>query len=84
MNSFPLFGMGILGEYMGRVYDEVRQRPLSITNQAYRTESVGTSKRLIPKSQTSPWAQHGKNNFPPHESGDGETSVPENPRRRCT
>jgi dolichol-phosphate mannosyltransferase len=40
MSSFPLFGMGITGEYMGRVYDEVRQRPLSITNQVYRIESV--------------------------------------------
>jgi polyisoprenyl-phosphate glycosyltransferase len=40
MSSFPLFCMGILGEYIGRVYDEVRQRPLSIINRVYRTESV--------------------------------------------
>jgi polyisoprenyl-phosphate glycosyltransferase len=27
--------LGILGEYLGRVYDEVRQRPLSIINKVY-------------------------------------------------
>jgi polyisoprenyl-phosphate glycosyltransferase len=40
MSSFPVFCMGILGEYLGRVYDEVRQRPLSIINQVYRSEST--------------------------------------------
>jgi glycosyltransferase involved in cell wall biosynthesis len=38
MSSLPLLGVGILGEYLGRVYDEVRQRPLSIINRVYRTE----------------------------------------------
>jgi polyisoprenyl-phosphate glycosyltransferase len=38
MSSLPLFAVGILGEYLGRVYDEVRQRPLSIINRVYRTE----------------------------------------------
>jgi dolichol-phosphate mannosyltransferase len=27
--------MGVLGEYLGRVYDEVRGRPLSIINKVY-------------------------------------------------
>ncbi len=36
MTSFPLLCVGILGEYVGRVYDEVRQRPLSIVNDVYR------------------------------------------------
>jgi polyisoprenyl-phosphate glycosyltransferase len=35
--SFLLFCMGILGEYVGRVYDEVRGRPLSIINQVFRS-----------------------------------------------
>lgn len=30
-----LLCMGVLGEYVGRVYDEVRQRPLSIINKVY-------------------------------------------------
>jgi dolichol-phosphate mannosyltransferase len=38
MSSLPLFCVGILGEYIGRVYDEVRQRPLSIINRTYRSE----------------------------------------------
>ena len=38
MSSLPLFCVGILGEYIGRVYDEVRQRPLSIINETYRSE----------------------------------------------
>jgi dolichol-phosphate mannosyltransferase len=36
MGSLLLFCMGILGEYVGRVYDEVRGRPLSIINQVFR------------------------------------------------
>jgi dolichol-phosphate mannosyltransferase len=46
MSSFPLFCVGILGEYIGRVYDEVRQRPLSLINRVYRTEQVFTSQQL--------------------------------------
>jgi glycosyltransferase involved in cell wall biosynthesis len=38
MTSLPLFCVGILGEYLGRVYDEVRQRPLSIINRVYRAD----------------------------------------------
>jgi len=40
MGSLPLFCVGILGEYVGRVYDEVRQRPLSIINRVYRTDAT--------------------------------------------
>jgi dolichol-phosphate mannosyltransferase len=34
--AFMLVVLGILGEYLGRVYDEVRGRPLSLTNAVYR------------------------------------------------
>ena len=37
-----LLCMGVLGEYLGRVYDEVRSRPLSIINRVHRTQSVLT------------------------------------------
>jgi dolichol-phosphate mannosyltransferase len=30
-----LLSVGVLGEYLGRVYDEVRSRPLSIINKVY-------------------------------------------------
>jgi dolichol-phosphate mannosyltransferase len=32
MGGFLLLSVGVLGEYLGRVYDEVRSRPLSIIN----------------------------------------------------
>jgi polyisoprenyl-phosphate glycosyltransferase len=35
-----LLCMGVLGEYLGRVYDEVRNRPLSIINRVHRTPSA--------------------------------------------
>ena len=36
-----LLCLGVLGEYLGRVYDEVRQRPLSIINKVhYATEAA--------------------------------------------
>src|SRR5882762_986973 len=38
MSSLPLLCVGILGEYIGRVYDEVRRRPLSIINRVHRVE----------------------------------------------
>jgi len=43
MSSLPLLCIGILGEYIGRVYDEVRHRPLSIINRVYRCERAFTS-----------------------------------------
>jgi polyisoprenyl-phosphate glycosyltransferase len=38
MGGLMLFSIGILSEYVGRVYDEVRGRPLSIIQQVYRSE----------------------------------------------
>jgi dolichol-phosphate mannosyltransferase len=35
-----LLCLGVLGEYLGRVYDEVRNRPLSIINRVYRTQTM--------------------------------------------
>jgi dolichol-phosphate mannosyltransferase len=32
--------MGVLGEYLGRVYDEVRSRPLSIINRVYGSPAL--------------------------------------------
>jgi dolichol-phosphate mannosyltransferase len=46
MSSLPLFCVGILGEYIGRVYDEVRQRPLSIINETYRSEKARSAADL--------------------------------------
>ncbi len=35
-----LLCVGIIGEYLGRVYDEVRHRPLSLINHVYRAETA--------------------------------------------
>ncbi len=34
------FCLGVLGEYLGRVYDEVRNRPISIINDVYYAPSM--------------------------------------------
>ena len=38
-----LLCMGVLGEYLGRVFDEVRSRPLSIINRVYHSGSLHTA-----------------------------------------
>jgi dolichol-phosphate mannosyltransferase len=40
MGSFVLLSAGVLGEYLGRVYDEVRQRPLSLIAKVYEAETA--------------------------------------------
>jgi polyisoprenyl-phosphate glycosyltransferase len=38
LGSLLLLSVGIMGEYIGRVYDEVRRRPLSIISKVYDAE----------------------------------------------
>jgi dolichol-phosphate mannosyltransferase len=45
MSSLVLVCVGILGEYIGRVYDEVRRRPLSLVNHVHRTDALTTTLR---------------------------------------
>ncbi|MGH9548233.1 MAG: hypothetical protein ACRD3W_02615, partial [Terriglobales bacterium] len=45
VGSLVLLSAGIMGEYIGRVYDEVRHRPLSIIAQVY---SAGAAHRAQP------------------------------------
>ncbi|HEX5432648.1 MAG TPA: glycosyltransferase, partial [Candidatus Angelobacter sp.] len=40
VGGLMLMCLGILGEYLGRVYDEVRERPLSIIQQVYRAAEI--------------------------------------------
>jgi polyisoprenyl-phosphate glycosyltransferase len=41
-----LLCLGVLGEYLGRVYDEVRGRPLSIINKVYQTPAMMDAQSL--------------------------------------
>jgi len=38
VGSLLLLSMGLLGEYVGRVYDEVRARPVSLISEVHRPE----------------------------------------------
>jgi len=38
VGALLLFSVGVLGEYVGRVYDEVRDRPLSLISQVHRSQ----------------------------------------------
>jgi polyisoprenyl-phosphate glycosyltransferase len=40
LGSLLLFSAGIMGEYIGRVYDEVRRRPLSLISTIHNAESA--------------------------------------------
>lgn len=42
-----LLCLGVLGEYLGRVYDEVRSRPLSIIHEVHRSPAIGSQVGLV-------------------------------------
>ena len=41
LGSVQLICMGLLGEYIGRIYDEVRRRPLYLVHKLHRAEAEG-------------------------------------------
>jgi polyisoprenyl-phosphate glycosyltransferase len=40
LGSVQLICMGLLGEYIGRIYDEVRRRPLFLVHKVHRSQAV--------------------------------------------
>jgi polyisoprenyl-phosphate glycosyltransferase len=40
MGGVQLFCVGVLAEYIGRIYDEVRRRPISLINAVHRAQAV--------------------------------------------
>lgn len=47
MGALVLLSLGVLGEYLGRVYDEVRSRPLSIVNKVYYASQLNPAQLSI-------------------------------------
>jgi dolichol-phosphate mannosyltransferase len=45
--------LGVLGEYLGRVYDEVRSRPLSIISTIHRSPSMAAPQMAVVAAQAS-------------------------------
>jgi dolichol-phosphate mannosyltransferase len=43
LGGVQLFCVGVLGEYIGRIYDQVRNRPLSLINEVHRTKAVASA-----------------------------------------
>jgi len=69
VGSLILLSAGILGEYLGRVYDEVRQRPLSIIAKVYRTDAAPEFETI--EGRATPKRSNGKNDlsFPAARTG---------------
>jgi glycosyltransferase involved in cell wall biosynthesis len=51
MGALLLLCLGVLGEYVGRVYDEVRSRPLSIINKVYYASQLSNAQIGIGRSE---------------------------------
>jgi polyisoprenyl-phosphate glycosyltransferase len=51
MGALLLLCLGVLGEYLGRVYDEVRSRPLSIINKVYYASQLSPSQISIGRQE---------------------------------
>jgi len=43
-----LICIGLLGEYIGRIYDEVRRRPLYLIHEVHNAQSAATARRVEP------------------------------------
>jgi len=54
--AFILLALGIAGEYLGRIYDEVRRRPLSLINSVYRSSTAAAHPELARSRATTPKA----------------------------
>jgi glycosyltransferase involved in cell wall biosynthesis len=54
MGGLLLLCLGVLGEYLGRVYDEVRSRPLSIINKVYAGAELSATQVNVDHEEADP------------------------------
>jgi dolichol-phosphate mannosyltransferase len=52
VGALVLLSLGVLGEYLGRVYDEVRSRPLSIINRVYYASQLNPAQLSIDRKES--------------------------------
>jgi len=63
--TFVLLIQGITGEYLGRVYDEVRGRPLSLINTIYKSASAVAPQPTLARSRAKARFEHSlERSFP--------------------
>lgn len=52
VGALVLLSLGVLGEYLGRVYDEVRSRPLSIINKVYYASQLNSAQLGVDRQES--------------------------------
>jgi glycosyltransferase involved in cell wall biosynthesis len=51
LGGLQLMGMGVIGEYLGRVYEETKERPLYVIRDLYGFKDEKTPATLLPKGR---------------------------------